>query len=120
MGKRKNRGRSKGNKGHSSTVQCASCGRQVPVDKAKRVTRPVVMVEVRLAQELRKKGAYIPRTFATRYFCISCSTHRGIVHPRSKTERRKEDKEEQNKRERRKVDIQGKLLEIGDDGKVIY
>ncbi|HDI07781.1 MAG TPA: 30S ribosomal protein S26e [Candidatus Bathyarchaeota archaeon] len=87
--KRKSRGRSKGGKGRSGYVQCASCGELVPRDKAKKVSRRVSLVDPSLAKELRQKGAYLPTAVQTKYYCVSCAVHRGIVKVRSKNERRK-------------------------------
>ena len=87
--KRKSRGRSKGGKGSSSLVQCANCGAQVPRDKAKRSTRRVSFVEPQLAKELRQKGTYLASWVDTKYYCISCAVHRGIVKVRSESERHK-------------------------------
>ena len=86
--KRKSRGRSKGSKGRSSLVQCSSCGAMVPEDKCKKVTRFVSFIDSHLAEELRKQGAYIPSSRATKYYCISCATHRHISSPRARDERR--------------------------------
>jgi len=86
--KRKSRGRSKGGKGRSGFVQCAGCSELVPRDKAKKVTRRVSMVDPALAKELRQKGAYISAPVETKYYCISCAVHRGIVKVRAKNERR--------------------------------
>jgi len=85
--KRKSRGRSKGGKGRSGFVQCASCGQMVPRDKAKKVTRRVSMVDYALAKELRQKGAYITAPMQTKYYCVSCAVHRGVVKVRAKSER---------------------------------
>jgi len=86
--KRKSRGRSKGSKGKSSLVQCSSCGELVPRDKAKRVSRRVSMVDSALYRELRQKGTYIASAMETRYYCVSCAVHRGVVKVRAKEERR--------------------------------
>jgi small subunit ribosomal protein S26e len=86
--KRKSRGRSKGSKGKSSLVQCSSCGELVPRDKAKKVSRRVSMVDSTLYRELRQKGAYIASSAETRYYCVSCAVHRGVVKVRAKDERR--------------------------------
>ncbi len=86
--KRKSRGRSKGGKGKTSLVQCTSCGEVVPRDKAKRVSRRVSMVDYALAKELRQKGAYISAPVETRFYCVSCAVHRGVVKVRSKSERK--------------------------------
>jgi len=87
--KRKSRGRSKGGKGRSGFVQCASCGELVPRDKAKKVSRRTSLVDPVLAKELRQKGAYISAPIQTKYYCVSCAVHRGIVKVRAKNERRR-------------------------------
>jgi len=85
--KRKSRGRSKGGKGSSGLVQCVSCGSMVPRDKAKKSTRRVSFVEPQLAKELRQKGTYLSSWVDTKYYCISCAVHRGIVKVRAENER---------------------------------
>jgi small subunit ribosomal protein S26e len=86
--KRKSRGRSKGGKGSSGVVQCASCGSLVPRDKAKKVTKRVSIVDYALAKELRQKGTYIAVPSDTKYYCVSCAVHRGVVKVRAESERR--------------------------------
>ena len=88
--KRKSRGRSKGGKGSSGTVQCSNCGRQVPIDKAKKMTSRVSLVEPMLARELRAAGAYIAAPKTIRYYCVSCAVHYGLVKVRAKDERRQD------------------------------
>jgi len=86
--KRKSRGRSKGSKGRSSHVQCCGCGQLVPRDKAKKSTRRVSLLNPVLAKELRQKGAYISSQRDTKYYCVSCAVHRGIVKVRAEDERK--------------------------------
>ena len=86
--KRKSRGRSKGAKGRGSNIQCHSCGQTVPRDKAKRVSKRISMVDYVLSKELRQKGAYIASPVTTKYYCVSCAVHRGVVKVRSKSERK--------------------------------
>lgn len=86
--KRKSRGRSKGSKGSSGTVQCDSCGATVPRDKAKKVMKRLSFIDYELAKELRDKGAYLPDSSDMKYYCISCAVRRGIVKVRAKDERR--------------------------------
>ena len=86
--KRKSRGRSKGNKGKGSLVQCQGCGQQVPRDKAKRVSRRTSLVDSVLYKELRQQGTYIASSQETKHYCISCAVHRGVVKVRNKNERR--------------------------------
>ena len=86
--KRRSRGRSKGQKGRSGYVQCGSCGQLVPRDKAEKMTHRVSLVNPALSKELRHKGAYFPTRVATKYYCVSCAVHRGIVKVRSKDSRK--------------------------------
>jgi small subunit ribosomal protein S26e len=86
--KRRSSGRSKGGKGRAGAVQCSQCGKRVPRDKAKRVTKPVSLVGYQIAKELRSQGAIIPRQRVTKYYCVSCAVHRGVVTIRSKSRRR--------------------------------
>jgi len=86
--KRKSRGRSKGGKGRGALVQCSSCGGLVPRDKAKKVSRRVSVVDSGLYKELRQKGAYIASSAETKYYCVSCAVHRGVVKVRARDERR--------------------------------
>jgi small subunit ribosomal protein S26e len=69
-------------------VQCSYCGAQVPRDKAKRVTKYTSLVEPRLLKELKDQGAQIARYRSTKYLCISCAVHRGVVKVRGKEERK--------------------------------
>jgi small subunit ribosomal protein S26e len=86
--KRSSGGRSKGGKGRSGMVQCSFCGAQVPRDKAKRTTRYTSLVDSRLFKELRDQGSQIARYRTTKYLCISCAVHRGVVKVRGKSERK--------------------------------
>ena len=85
--KRRSGGRSKGRKGLSGKVQCASCGAQVPRDKAKRSTRYKSLVDSALYKELRAQGSQIARSRTERWYCISCAVHHRVVKVRSKTSR---------------------------------
>ena len=86
--KRKSGGRSGGKRGRATSVQCHSCGKLVPTDKAKKFSVYSSAVDYRLAKELRDEGAYIPRQKKIAYYCISCSIHRGRTNIRSKEDRR--------------------------------
>ena len=87
--KRQNRGRHKGSKGHVDTVQCDNCGRIIPKDKAIAVTRWYSPVDPQLARELEKKGAIILKYPVTKYYCVSCAIHYGIVKVRPEEERKR-------------------------------
>ena len=71
--KRASRGRRKGGKGSSGTIQCVNCAGTVPKDKAKKVTSRLSLVEHQLAKELRAQGAYIAAPKVTKWYCISLS-----------------------------------------------
>ena len=97
--KRASRGRTKGGKGSSGTVQCTNCGQtdtiyiiQVPKDKAKKVTSKLNLVEHTLAKELRAQGAYIASPTVLKHYCISCAVHFKIIKVRSEESRRKRGK----------------------------
>lgn len=64
------------------------CGSMVPRDKAKKSTRRVSFVDYALAKELRQKGTYIAAPMDTKYYCVSCAVHRGIVKVRAEKDRR--------------------------------
>jgi len=85
--KRKSRGRSKGGKGRASYVQCDMCGKLVPRDKAKRVTKYVSLVDPMLARELKAKGAIMPKQVVEKWYCVSCAVHRRVVKVRAKAKR---------------------------------
>ena len=87
--KRKSRGRSKGGKGKSGFVQCSGCGQLVPRDKAKKQSRRISLVDSALFRELRQKGTYIASRTATKFYCVSCAVHRGVVKVRARGERKK-------------------------------
>jgi len=109
--KRASRGRTKGGKGSSGTVQCTNCGQTVPKDKAKKVsssgtvqctncgqtvpkdkakkvTGKINLVEHTLAKELRAQGAYIAQSTVLKTYCISCAIHFKILKIRSADSRR--------------------------------
>ncbi|MHA1613718.1 MAG: 30S ribosomal protein S26e [Candidatus Thorarchaeota archaeon] len=86
--KRKSGGRSKGSSGKGKSVQCSKCGRMVPVDKAKKHTKRVSVVDPQLARELRQSGSYIQTRRVTQYYCVSCAVHSGRVQIRQASERK--------------------------------
>jgi len=60
----------------------------VPRDKAKKVSARVSLLDPVLARELRQKGAYFSTSTTTKYYCVSCAVHRGVVNVRAKESRR--------------------------------
>ena len=86
--KRKSGGRSKGGKGRGKSIQCSSCGKTVPRDKAKKKQSYTSFVDRQLGKDLRAQGAIIPRMSTIKYYCVNCAIHRGIVKIRSKSDRK--------------------------------
>jgi len=87
--KRKNRGRGKGGKGREAIVQCDLCGALLPRSKAKKITKRLSFLDPQLERELRSKGTQILSYSITRYVCIRCAVHYGIVKIRSREERKR-------------------------------
>ena len=87
--KRKSAGRSKGGKGRGKSIQCSSCGKTVPRDKAKKKQSYTSFVDRQLGKDLRAQGAIIPRMSTIKYYCVNCAIHRGIVKIRSKVDRKR-------------------------------
>ena len=90
--KRASRGRRKGGKGSSGTIQCVNCGVSVPKDKAKKVPSRLSLVEHQLAKALRAQGAYISAPKITKWYCISCAIHFKVLKIRSASQRRQHTK----------------------------
>jgi len=70
-------------------VQCTQCGKHVPRDKAKKVTKNVSFVDYQMVKELRAQGTYIPRQQVIAYYCVSCAVHRHVVRVRAKSDRKR-------------------------------
>lgn len=85
--KRKSGGRSRKG-GNAGNVQCSCCGRFVPRDKVKVVTKQVSMVDYKLKKELQDAGTIMPRSTVTQYYCVSCGIHRHVLSSRPKEERK--------------------------------
>lgn len=87
--KRKSGGRTKGATGRGATVQCSKCGKVVPRDKAKKRTTRASFVDPQMARELRRSGTFIPSRRVTKWYCVSCAVHSGVVTIRSRKDRKK-------------------------------
>ncbi len=89
--KRKSGGRSKGHgTGRSGYLTCDFCGRRMPADKIKKVTFWYSPIDYQLKKELIKQGSRVPRYKVTKYVCIRCAVHRGIIKIRAEKDRKKE------------------------------
>jgi small subunit ribosomal protein S26e len=92
--KRRNNGRSKNNKGHSSIVRCTNCGRCVPKDKAVKRFQQRNMVDASSKRDIKDNYAYdgqdfqIPKVYVKLAYCISCAVHARIVRVRSVEDRK--------------------------------
>nr|MDO8111648.1 30S ribosomal protein S26e [Candidatus Sigynarchaeota archaeon] len=85
--KRKSGGRSRKG-GNAGNVQCSCCGRFVPKDKVKTVTKQVSLVDYKLKKELLDQGTILPRTTVVQNYCVSCAIHRHVLASRPKEERK--------------------------------
>jgi len=97
--KRKSGGRKKGQSGKGKSVQCAKCHRIVPIDKARKETRRVSVVDRETERMIRKDKGYVSTTYRTSYYCVSCAIHTHKVNIRSKSSRDLERSEHEQKRE---------------------
>lgn len=87
--KRKSGGRSKGQSGSKHRVQCSKCGRLVPADKVKKVTKRTNLVDWQLQRELERDGAFISGSTTVQNLCISCAVHTRRVKIRAREDRKK-------------------------------
>merc|ERR1711981_1239638 len=110
--KRRNGGRNKYNRGHTTAVPCTNCVRLVPKDKAiKRYTvRDIVDASSRrdIKEQLCYENYVIPKLYIKVAYCVSCAIHARIVRVRSRADRRVR---APPKRVRRDAD--GKVIQSG-------
>ena len=64
------------------------CHALVPADKAIKVTRWVSPLRGQIAIELERQGTYVSKRPETKYYCISCAVHHGLVRVRAEEERK--------------------------------
>lgn len=94
--KRKSGGRKTG---RGRMVSCSRCGRRVPIDKAKKITKRVSIVERDVARDIRKQDGYVSSTYRTAYYCISCAVASHIVDIRASNMRDSNRPEKEQKTE---------------------
>merc|ERR1711982_111152 len=95
MGKRRNGGRNKKNRGHTMILRCTNCGRAVPKDKAIKRYTVRNMVDASSLRDIKDNRAIedfsIPKLFYKLQYCVSCAIHHRTVRVRKVDIRRSRD-----------------------------
>merc|ERR1711991_687523 len=79
--KRRNHGRNRHGRGHTTMVNCANCGCKPAKDKA--IKRYIVrnLVDLSAQRDLQQASAYdpesyrLPKFYLKNYYCVSCAVH---------------------------------------------
>lgn len=91
--KRRNNGRAKHGRGHTTILRCSNCYRSIPKDKAIRKFVVRTIVDTSSARDLKEQSAIetyiLPRLYIKQQYCVSCAIHARIVRVRNNEIRRK-------------------------------
>lgn len=90
--KRRNHGRAKSNRGHTTNIRCENCFRCCPKDKAIKRYHIRNVIDNASFDDIKQASVYdefeVPKFYYKLEYCISCAVHQRLVRSRSKEDRK--------------------------------